>query len=75
MKKSLLFSFELIIAIGLVTVVPLLILGLFGSLLDQRWNTGRDFFFLSCAASVGITYFLIRKIVKIAAVKLEKLNK
>ena len=73
MKKSLLFSFSLIGMIGLVTAVPLFILGLFGSILDQRWNTGRDFFVLSCAVSVVITYFLIRKIVKVASKKLEKI--
>jgi len=39
------------------------------------WNTGRDFFVLSCAVSVVITYFLIRKIVKVASKKLDKLNK
>ena len=75
MKKSLLFSFSLIGMIGLVTAVPLFILGLFGSILDQRCNSGRDFFVLSCAVSVVITYFSIRKIVKVASKKLDKLNK
>lgn len=73
MKKSLLFSFELIGMIGLVTAVPLFILGLFGSILDQRWDTGRDFFYLGCAVSVGITYFSIRKVVGSAAKELEKM--
>ncbi len=74
MKKSLLFSFGLIGTIALVTAVPLLVLGFSGRYLDQKINSGHDFFITGLILSIAITYFSIRKVVKIAVKKLNKLN-
>lgn len=75
MKKTLIFSFGLIGQIGFSTAIPLVILGLLGRYLDNKFQTGPYLFLLGLAFGTVIVYFAIREIVRRALKEFEQLNK
>lgn len=72
-KKSLLFSVSLIGTIGFATALPLVILALLGRWLDQRFETGRDFFYTGLIIATMIVYFTVKQITKDAIRNFEKM--
>jgi hypothetical protein len=74
-KKSLLFSFSLIGTIGFATVVPLVSLALLGRWLDNRFDTGHNFFYTGIVAALPVIYLTVRQVAKDAVGDFEQFNK
>ena len=75
MKKSLLFSFNLIGTIGFATAVPLAGLGLLGRYLDRHFDTSPYLMLTGMAIATVLIYFVLKQIVRDAIRDFEKLNK
>ena len=75
MKKTLLFSFGLIGQIGFSTAIPLVVLGLLGRYLDNKFHTSPYLFLLGLALATIAIYFILRDIVRRALKEFSKLNK
>lgn len=74
MKKSLIFSFGLIGEIGFATALPLVIFGKIGEFLDNKYGTGRLFFYIGVALASIQIFFYLRMIVKKASKDFEKID-
>jgi len=75
MKKSLFFAFSLIGSIGFATAIPLVVFGLIGRLLDNKFGTSPYLFLAGLAIGTVVVYFVLKKIVKDAIKDFEKTNK
>jgi len=64
LKKSLIFSFSLLGQIGFATALPLVIFGLLGRYLDNKFGTSPYLFLIGILFATIQIYFYIREIVK-----------
>lgn len=64
LKKSMIFSFSLIGQVGFATALPLVIFGLLGRYLDDKYGTAPYLFLVGLFLATIIVYFTLRKIVK-----------
>jgi len=74
MKKTLLFSLAFIGQIGISTAAPLVIFGLLGRYLDEKYGTGPYLLLTSLAFATVIVYFTLRQVVKKAIEEFNKVN-
>lgn len=63
MKKSLLFSFQLLALVGFATAIPVLALGFLGRYIDNILKTGQVFFVVGLVIAAPLSYLLVKKIV------------
>jgi len=75
MKKTIIFAFGFIGAIGLTTAVPLVFFGLLGRWLDQKYGTGPYLMLLGFVLATVIVYFAIKRLVREAIKEFDKINK
>lgn len=73
MKKSLLFSLNLFGQIGFGVAIPLVVLGLLGRYLDQKFGSSPYLTLAGIALAVVITFFYLRKVVQEAIEQAKKL--
>ncbi|OQA04270.1 MAG: putative F0F1-ATPase [bacterium ADurb.Bin400] len=74
MKKSLLFSFGFIGEVGFATAIPLVIFGLFGRYLDNKYGTSPYFLLGGITVATIQIYFYIKALIKKAIEAFNKLN-
>jgi len=74
-KESLFFSFSLIGQIGFATAVPLVVFGLIGRYFDHRFGTSPYLFLLGLTIATVVVFFTLKKLVKEAIAKFNKLSK
>jgi len=72
-KKSLLFSLNLFGQIGFGVAIPLVVLGLLGRYLDQKFGSSPYLTLAGIALAVVITFFYLRKVVQEAIEQAKKL--
>lgn len=71
MKQSLFFAFSLVGQIGFATAIPLVLFGLGGRYLDNKFHTGPYLFLVGIIIATIMIYFILRKIVRDATENLK----
>lgn len=74
LKKSLVFAFSFIGEIGFATALPLVIFGLLGRYLDNRYHTGNILFLIGLGLGTVTVVFLLCKIVIKAEEEFKKIT-
>lgn len=74
MKKRLFFSLEFLGRVALATVLPLVVFGVIGRMIDKNLNLGYTFFATGVLFAIFTTIFIIRKLRNQITKKFEELD-
>ena len=74
MKESLVFSLSFIGSIGFATAIPLVSLALVGRYLDRYFNSSPYLFLSGIIIATVIIFFVLKKIIRDASEKINKVK-